>query len=117
MAVIFNVKRRAGHPWRDDPEWDLLFARGDRDQEMQKFLEKARKSGWHLLMDGIDDDPRMDSHQCAMVLYKPHNGGGGGREWEDPYEWPYTTLMAADLTGAPEQQQADGDQGSGNPAD
>lgn len=102
MAVVFNVKRRAGHPWRDDTEWDMLFVRGDDPRIMRKFLDKAREAGWHMLIDGEDDDPRMEAYQLAMVLYKPSGGGGAGIEWMDPYAWPCTEEMADDLTAPPQ---------------
>jgi hypothetical protein len=72
MSHEFHISTNYGHPWTGQVGWDLLEAKADTEQELDKFIEAAERKFWNTWI-------RDNTGQVAVVMYKPT---GALRKWK-----------------------------------
>lgn len=80
MSVRSEVKRNVGHPWSNQPGFDLLFLQADTPEEMDTAFAAAKRKFWEVWLCGNAEY----SGKPACVLYKPCGADAPWGDTENP---------------------------------
>lgn len=72
MAHEIHVTKDFGHPWTGEKGWDLLEAKADTEEELDRLIQAAESKYWNVWL-------RDNTGNIGVAMYKPT---GATRKWE-----------------------------------